>query len=232
MAFNRFGAVASDVLPLYRGTVLTDFGGSTVIETALDRAVDLILGSFSPSVYRAVTQPQLLRLVSRGTNGQIIVPAVPLLPIAANSLHVWVGYPNEFALKPRTIYETQGGLVELSSDQFTADLSTGVITLATGLQSEQQVFVSYDTDPSSTLFAMASMARLAVRGAAAELGAQLYTQGTQQWALVEEYRTQFIDELARLRTGDSIPDEIRLAVFWQEVERTSQTVSSVDLLRG
>lgn len=233
MSFNRFGAAAADLLPLYRGTVSNDFGGDTAINGALDRATDLILGSVSPAVYRAMTQPTLVRLVSRATASQTVLPAVPILPIQSNSLHVWVGYPNDFAERPRKLYDMTGsGLVELNAGEFTADLSTGIVTLTAGLYVDQQVFASYDTDTTSALYLLPSLARLAVRGAAAEMGALLYTQGTQEWALVDEYRTQFIDELARLRTGDSIPDEIRLAVWWQEVERTSQTVASVTLLRG
>jgi hypothetical protein len=64
------------------------------------------------------------------------------------------------------------------------------------------------------------------------LGGKIYARATDEWALVDEYRTRFTDELDRLRSGSSIPDEIRLEAYWQEVERTSNAVASVPLLRG
>jgi hypothetical protein len=233
VSFNRFGATAAQLPPLYPGTINTDFGGDTAIEGAIDRAVDLILGSLSPRVYQTLIEPDLVRLVQRATAGQTALPAVPLLPMVADSIHVWTGFPTEFQVRPRKLYDPQGdGLVDLPADRFSAVLATGVITLTQPLQADMQVYVSYRTNPNSASFVLPSLARLAIRGAAAELGARLYTQGTQEWLLVDEYRTQFIDELARLRNGDSVPDEIRLAVFWQEIDRVSNQVSSVQMRRG
>lgn len=232
MAFNRFGAVAADLPPLYPGTINTDFGGDTPILGAIDRAVDLIVGAMGTRVYDSLIAPGLVRIVQRAPAGQTVLPALPFLPVESGSVRVWVGFPTEFEQRPRTIYDRRAGLADLPTSDFSVVLATGVITLTTALQADQLAYASYRTDPTNAAFALPSMARLAVRGAAAELGARLYTQGTQEWALVDEYRTGFLDELARLRSGDAVPDELRVLAFWQELERTGRLIGSVDMLRG
>jgi len=232
MSFNRFGAAYTDALPLYPNTVAADFGGQAAIEGAIDRAVDLILGSLTQNAYQALTAPELVRVVARATAGQTVAGAPRFVPAVANSAHVWVGYATEFFERPRRIYDRGEGLVELNADRFTFTASTGVVTLGTALAADQQVYLSYQVDVSNASFSVPSLARLAILGAAAELGARLYTQASQQWALVEEYKDAYADALTRLRSGDLVPEEIRLEAYWSEVERSGPQGGSVDLLRG
>jgi hypothetical protein len=234
MSFNRFGAVAADLLPLYTDTQASDFGGDTAIQGAIDRAVDLILGAVSTQVYQALTEPRLVRVVARATESQSTTTAPRILPCVADSAHVWVGYASEFQDRPRMLYDNQatGGLLEIDADTFSLNATTGVVTLTNALAKNQIVYLSYIADVDSASYAIPSLARLAVMGAAAELGGKIYARATDEWALVDEYRARFTDELDRLRSGSSIPDEIRLEAYWQEVERTSNAVASVPLLRG
>lgn len=232
MPYNRFGAVYGSIVALYPGTDAADYGGQATIEEALDRAVDQVAQAMPEQVYRALATPDFERIVARATAGQTVLPAVARLPVIAGTMHLWRGQPSDFLGRPVLLTEFGDGLAEQASSAFTLVAATGVVTLASGLILNDQVFVSYEADTSSGSFTAPSLGRLAVRGAAAELGSRLYSESNQEWKLVDAYRQAFLTDLEALRTGALIPDEIRARVYWSEPTPRSSQVGSVVLHRG
>lgn len=232
MAYNRFSAAFGGVVALYPGTAAADYGGQATIEEAIDRAVDQVAQALPEAVYRALVSPDLERVLTRATAGQTVLPAVARLPIKTGTLHLWRGSPAAFQNRPLLAWESGSGLVERPAADFAPNLASGVITLTTALAADEQVFVSYEADTASVSFVAPSLARMAVRGAAAELGARLYSESNQEWKLVDEYRQAFLQDLEALRSGALVPDEVRAAAYWSEPTPRSGLVGSVRLLRG
>lgn len=234
MSHNRFGATAAQVVALYAQTAAEDYGGESVIGAALDRATDALLGWMTEEVYMAITAPALLYLVQRATEGQTAVHA-PFVPIAGD-LVVWTGQPSAFQAKPRLStdrYASDMGLMPLEDDAYAIDAETGGIDLDEALDALDIVCATFTADTEGAAYSVPSLARLAVRGAGAELGAMLYTQESQAWALVEAYRTEFMTALDDLKQGNFVPAEVRRAIWWQEVTRAqSGKAGTVNLWRG
>jgi hypothetical protein len=246
MGYNRFGAVYTDVIALYTGTVVGDFGTQQIIEAAIDEAVDMVAGALAPTSYAAITDPTLEQVVTRATAGQTTCQ-LGITPVITSQVHVWSGQPILFQIRPRLLTESiasyAGGLglgnagqimgpqVELDASQFSVN-SAGLVTLNRAMSANDVVYATYRADTTNASYAFPSLARIAVRGAAAELGARLYTDGTQSWDLVKRYAEQFSMALENLRAGTLIPDEIRLMRWFSEVERASNQGGSIRISRG
>lgn len=233
MGYNRFGAIYTSVIDKYPQTVIGDYGSQANVEEAIDRAVDQIANALTPAHYRALTQPELEMVVVRATAGQTSA-TLGLKPVVAGSVHLWRGQPSSFLAKPALATDDYAGdsLTETDAALFSVVALTGVVTLSSGLAVNDQVYATYVVDVAAATFSMPSLARLACRGAAAELGMRLYGEQQQEWQLVETYRKGFADDLDALRSGELVPDEIRAMRFWQEVERSSRAGGSVSLPRG
>ena len=233
MAYNRFGAVFSSVVSLDPGTAIGDYGTQANVEEAIDRAVDLIAQAMPETVFMAITNPQLERVVMRATAGQVTTSAVRMKPVISGTMHAWRGQPCQFVRRPSLLTDAMTtGQIEMDVADYSVTTATGVLTMVTPLNVNDVVYVSYMADTDSASFSLPSLARLAVRGAAAELGARLYSEANQEWKLVEEYRVGFQDALEALLAGKLIPDEIRSAAYWHELAPASGTVGSVLLFRG
>lgn len=235
MAYNRFGALYTAPIALYPGTALADFGTQAVVEEAIDRAVDRIANAMSEEVYSQLTEPRLELVVRRGTAGQTTA-TLGLIPVVSGSLHLWSGQPRTFQTEPQQTTDLRRSddlstAVEMASALFSVVLATGVVTFP-ALLANDQVYASYQADTASASYSIPSLARLAVRGAAAELGARLYTESNQEWGLVARYREDFEDTLDRLAAGKWVPDELRALRWWDEVAPASSTAGSVRLGRG
>jgi hypothetical protein len=247
MAYNRFGAVFSDVVALYPGSVADDFGGQATIEAAIDTAVDVVAGAITGQTYQAITEPQLLMVVRGATAGQTTF-TLPILPVVAGTVHLWTGVPRLFQVKPRLLndpmppsggtltysagYGVAGPQVELDRAAYTVNTTSGLVTLNMGLDLDMVVYASYQVDTNAAAYAVPSLARCAVRGAAEELGARIYSDGQQEWGLVGAYGKQFSDRIAAMRSGVYIPDEVRLLRWWNEIERAGSAGGSVRFQRG
>ena len=221
--WNNFGALPAEVVALYPSTDLADYdetAPSTVLEDALARASDRIVNSFPERLYKAVAQPELVYGVTKATSGQNTF-SIPFGAALSGTVHVWVGYPAELSYpKPRMMYETMigpSGRVELEEDYWSINYSTGLITLTEALESQMQSLVTYETDVNAATFSVQSLARLAARGAAAEVGARLFSEGSQEWLLVTKYSEGFDADLKALHEGRLVPEEIRRLRFWSEV---------------
>lgn len=231
MSMNRFGAVYTSVPPLYQGSVAADFGGQTVIETAMDRAVDAIVASCSEDVFGQLSAIDLEQIVRRGVAGTTVLPATTMRPLVSGSVRVWRGDPLEFQVRP-SVGITSNGMPDIASSLFSVSLSTGVVTLVNALAADEVVYVSAEVDTESASYSAPSIARMVCVGAAGQLGEVIYSEGTQEWRLVEMYRTAFNDYLTGLRNGSVIPDEIRRARYWASPVPSSGQGGSVELVRG
>lgn len=234
MAFNRFGAVFTTVVSMYPGTAAADYGGQTTIEEAIDRAVDRILAAMPQVVHDQIASPELILVVQRATAGQTTA-TLPLLPGISGTGRIWVGQPSQFQEHPQYFpakYQDTG-LLELDPTKYTVNYTTGLVTLNTGMVANDQLYATYDTDSNSASFVAASLGRIAVRGAASELGSRLYSEANQEWLLVDKYEASFKESIEALSDGSWIPEELRFLKWWKEVERaTAGGASSIRLPRG
>lgn len=230
MAFNRFGAVYTTIVTMYPGSALADYGGQVTIEEALDRAVDRILAAMPTPVHDQLVSPDLVLLVQRATAGQT-TGTLPILPGLAGTGRIWVGQPMMFQERPRqfpSLYQDLG-LLELDPSKYSINYTTGLVALNIAMVANDQLFSSYDTDSSNAAFSAPSIARIAIRGAAAELGSRLYSEGNQEWLLVDKYEKSFTEAIDSLSDGSWVPEELRFLKWWKEIERN--TVSSASVLR-
>lgn len=234
--FNRFGSAYTDVVAMYPGTVVTDYdaggsAGQTKVEAAMDRACRRFAMALSPDVFRQMTKIDCEQPVRYATEGQATF-TLGLGPMVSGTLHLW-RYPAplaigqgiisngyDFTIKPQFGWLEETGFA-------TSGTATVTVTPATTLTLGQRIFASYEVDNDAATFAMPSIADLCLYGAAVELGAFLYSEGTQEWKLVEEYRKRWEDALKAATDGSWIPDELRKLNYWQEVERSSDEVKSV-----
>lgn len=234
-AFNRFGAVFSGVVSLYPGTTATDYGGQVTIEEAIDAACDKILAALPMAIHDQVVSPDLILAVQRATAGQTTF-TLPILPIISPTIRIWTGQPSQFQDRPVTNpaqWPDDGGNVEIDSSAFSANYSNGLVTLSAALNKNDQVYASYDADVNAAAFSMPSLARMALRGAASELGSRLYSEANQEWLLVEKYALSFKESLDALSAGSWIPEETRFLKWWSEPEKnTGNGVQSVPIYRG
>lgn len=228
---NRFGAVYTDVPPLYQGSVVDDYGGQAVIETALDRATDAIVASCSETIFTQLSGMDLLQIVRRGVAGVTVLPAPPILPLVEGSVRVWRGDSSQFQVRPAA-GGTGPGLPDLPSSLFSVDHASGVVTLVDALVDDELVYLSAEVNTDSAGYSVPSIARQVAIGAAGQLGEVLYSEGTQEWRLVEAYRQTFSDYLAGLRAGTIVPSEVRKARFFAEVSPSGSRGGSIELVRG
>lgn len=231
MSMNRFGAVFGGVVSLYHDTVAADYGGQTVIETAMDRAVDAIVASMSERTFQQIQEIDLEQVVRRGVAGTTVLPATTMKPLIGGSVRVWRGDRLQFEVRP-SVGITSNGLPDIAASQFSTALSTGVVTVVNGLADEEVVYVSAEVDTENAAYSVPSIARMVCIGAAGQLGEILYSEGNQEWRLVEMYRTTFDDYLEGLQSGSVIPDEVRRARYWSSPTPLSGISGSVELPRG
>lgn len=234
-AYNYFGATAANLVAMFPGTSVDDFGGTAAVNTVLGRIAREVSGALTPAAYHALAERVELELVEEyATAGQTAI-TLGLLPVVAGSLRVW-RFSRDAVLrtKPRPGYS------ELTVSSL--NTTTGAVVLSTGLVEGDRVFASYEIDCEAATFSWPSVADAVYMGAASELGARLYTAADQQqWALVEEYRGKYAGRvgsigddgvLRRAREGRWQPDELRTLRFWTEIDVAAASIGSIDLFRG
>lgn len=236
--YNRFGAVYTDVIGLYPGTVVADYdaggaNGQAKIEAVLDRITMEVAAALTAEVYRQITQVYAEEVVRYAVGGQTSI-TLGLKPIVAGTLHLW-RYPGPGANAGQgwgDDWYLRGpvpGLNEVPTGNYSVNVTTGVVTLSgLSLSAGERVFASYDVDIDAATFSLPSVAYLVILGAASELGAVLFSTGAQEWKLVEDYRERYrgryvVQEggaMAKAFAGNWIPDELRRLNYWKEVERS------------
>jgi hypothetical protein len=224
MTWNNFGATSAQVTDLYQGTTLDDFGddGEASALAALSRAADQIVNALPENVYKAVAFPELVYLVKRASEGSTAFQ-VPIGKPKAGTFRLWVGHPIQFEKRPQQLYGVRLGtqedtLFNVQDDKYTLNGTTGVGAYLPGFRVEQQAIASYEVDTEDVGFSLPSLARLATRGAAAELGEKLYAESdTEGWIQVAKYRDAFLKEIEDISLGKLVPPEIRVLQFWAEV---------------
>ncbi len=257
--FNKFGAVANDVVAMYPGTILADYdaggtGGQAVIDSVLDRIAREVASAMSPVAYKQITEVDCQEVVKYATAAQSSF-TLGIAPVVSGSVHIWV-YPSLASLELRT-YGAQSDLYQMSYDEYyrkpvlgwgEVALSDYSVTASTGIVSYvgpalgvgARVYATYNTDITADTFALPSVADIVLLGTAAELGARLYSEGSQEWKLVDEYRSRYRGAfdasdsgvMKRALSGEWIPDELRALTYFEELDRKSEQVASVRIYRS
>lgn len=230
--YNYFGATEAQLLRLFPGTAAADYGGSTGISDAMGRAARALAGAMTTPSYRALAEIVELELVEDFAYQGQTTFSLGLAPYVVNTLHVW-SFPRVDDLSSEPVWD--------ESELTVQGIVGQAVTLSAGLNRGDRVFATYEIDPDQASFSWPSCADLVLFGAAAELGARLFSEGTQQWDLVKEYKGKFegvyvVAEggaLSRAREGVWVPDELRALRFWKDIERKeSSGVESVQRYRA
>ncbi len=247
--FNSFGASAAQLIAKYPGTVLADYdgggsNGSAVITATLESISREVASAFTAEVYKQLTQVDCEEVVRYATDGQTTA-TVGMPTITAGTLHLWA-YPSLAALNGHTNGTAIDGGFEydmwyrkpvVGYNELTLgvdySVSGATITFIVPRTVGERIYASYDTDAANASFALPSIADIVLLGSAAELGSRLYSEGTQEWKLVTGYAERYKDWLDRITKGTWIPDEVRKLLYWNEVERVSESeVTTVRRYRG
>lgn len=246
--FNRFGEVYTDVTALYPGTVTADYdaGGSdgqAKIEGALDRAVFMVAAALPPALYKALTRVDAEEVVAYAAQG-VSAWTLGMFPIVAGTVHLWRyplltpdgsgWYSNQYPGVGDWYRPPAKGYNEIPTTDYSVNAATGVVTYtgSAPIGLGESIFASYDVSRDAATFTSGMLGQIAVLGAAAELGAMLYSTPAQEWALVTKYAASFDSLLAQIKDGSLIPDEVRKLKYFTQIERTSNEVRSVRALRG
>ncbi len=227
--YNRFGATFDKVMALYPGTSVEDYDSQEAIEDCLDVMSRMLASAMSPAFYDQLTEPQLELVVRRAVASQATAQ-LGLTPVVANTIRLW-RISGGALIDQRQLSKPQPGVAEEAG--YTLNIATGAITVITpALGANDLVYASYQVDVENTAFSIGGLADVVIYGAAADLGAKLYTEGSQAWELVETYRKRWESALEALRDGTLVPDELRAMRWWTEVDRATSQIRTIDLLRG
>lgn len=236
MASNNFGATEADVPALYQGSAAEDFGGSSIIQAALDRYGEMVTECLSDRLWSSIRTPTAQLVVREATAGQTTW-SLGLAPVVAGTVHLF-----KYAAWPRSLPQTQiGGTLgeaEIDPDDYTVTLSTGAVVYSgDSLNEGEMVFATYEVDVENAAFSMESLASKVTIGAGAELGAMIYVQpadpasGQGRWGLVKWYADQWREWCTKAKAGEWIPAEIR-ALDWWQAPTSGGTMGSVVIQRG
>ncbi len=248
--FNSFGATSASFLAKYPGTVLADYddgngGGAAVITATLESVSREVASAFTEMVYTQMTQVDCEWLV-RFANLAQATSTIGLGPVVTGTQHLWL-FPSIASMESVDIWRQSPIYYVYDLDFFYRkpvkgyneliegtdySITGSTVTWIRQLENGQRIYASYDVDVSSASFSMPSVADIVYLGAAAELGSRLYSESTQEWELVKQYRDRYKDWLDRITKGVWIPDELRKLNYWNEVERsTGTTVDSKRMYR-
>ena len=215
--YNLFGAVYGDVVSMYPATVLADYdgggaNGQTVIEAALNRSVMEVASAVTADVFLAMTDVEAEKIKAYASQGQTSFN-LGISPVISGSVALWVyplqppagtyeGSSDEWNIKPTRGYN------EVSTSNYSVNASTGAITYSgPAIALGSTVYASYKTDMDAATYSSPMLKQIAILGAAAELGARLFTQNAQERGLVSEYRKRYEAMILALREGSLVPDD-------------------------
>ena len=243
--FNCFGATVAGVLLKYTtgsySPIADDFGGTAAIQDILAHNEGRILDALPPRIFQCLARPDLLKAVTRAALGQLqfTLPAI-FRPLVSGTLHLWRGYPSNFQDRPKLRTDpnyadsygnskTNGDFgarytpqIEMNADSFLVDNASGIVTLLDPLYYDWQVYASFEVDTNNASYGVPSIAHILEDATAGDIGAKIYSRGTDQWQLVSKFNDDFADALDGLSNGSRVPPEIRTLQWWQEVEKAQE----------
>ena len=239
--YNWFGATPSQVVDLYPGAVLDDFGAGdpTVdqhsIGQALSSAVHRILGAAPPAVFNALHRVEAEVIEDNATAGQTVV-TISLPGVVEASLLLfknWTLCP----VKPKPTDAVAAATYDVSRETDPTDPHyrklQATFTAGNELALGGTVHATYDLDHDSDNYRFPDLADLAAKIAAADVGGRLYRTNTTVWSLVEQYLTESTGRIDDLREGRFVPNQIRAMTLCEEIETTAgQVVGSVPWARA
>ena len=239
--YNWFGASPGQVVDLYPGAVLDDFGAGdpTVdqhsIGQALTSAVHRILGAAPPAVFDALHRVEAEVIEGNASAGQTVV-VVSLPGVVDSSLLLfknWTLCPVK--PKPTDAVAAATYAVSRETDPADADYRKLKVTFEAGseLALGDTIHATYDLNHDDDNYRFPDLADLAAKIAAADVGGRLYRTNTTVWALVEQYLTEANGRIEDLHEGRFVPNQIRAMTLCEEIETTAgQAVGSVPWARA
>ena len=187
--YNYFGAAYTDVVALYPGVVAADLGGQSAIEASMLHIEHELARSLNAWLKAGLDRCRWAVVESRATAGQtvITVSAYWGLSYAATINHkVIVNYVNEPPDPPdeADAYENGDGVTVADSGSDTIKL-----TMTTALSVGDEVLMACDVDTSNAAFSIGTLKTILCYGAAALVGAQIYT--AEETAVVDAFDKRY-----------------------------------------
>lgn len=251
--FNNFGASEAGVLLKFTlggyTPTASEFGGTPTIAAELADKTREVVQAMPAQIRDAIQNPDLMLIETRAAASQTTA-TLRLIPVVTGKVHIWAGPPQVFTSRPMLMMDPwrdgsfsltsmglptpPGSIVELPEAGFTVNLTTGVVTLATALNRNDQVYATYQTDIEHASFSLPSLSDLTILGVAASIGAKVYPQASSQWQYVSDMKEAWLAGLEGLATGKWIPAELRTIQWWQAPEPNAAEglVGSVRKLRS
>lgn len=232
--FNYFGAAFQDIIDLYPNVSVADFGGQTLIEDEMGRAVRRITNAMPAKVHELLTDKVTLeKLTGPAYAGQGPIFTLGLGPVLDDGSLKLYRVTTSDGSAPSTCptyhQDNQTGTLSGTGNQ-TLTL-TGTDTLSNG----EYLYATYTIDPQDSAFSLPSLADYVVYSAGAVLGHKLFDQETDTWELVVTYerRAGDTDDLNNkgifheLKKGEFVTDAIRSLEFCESIEPAGATVGSI-----
>jgi len=227
--YNYWGCVANDVLALFPHSQECDFGGASVINGLLAQNAREVAQSMRDDIIEMLVHVKHEILVEYATDGQTSATTL-LNPIVSGSVHLWkYNNPgcatNDDNLSLGNIsgcsserYVPKVGACEVDTDDYSVDLSSGVVTFDSDLLDEDdRVFISYDVDTEDAAFAVGSCCDATRILTAADISVHLRDE-----TIIEYWRLRAKTTRENMLKGDFIPAELRDAMHWRQVRRNSR----------
>ena len=226
--FNYFGAVEADVANLFASNsysaaaALADMGGSTVVDTVLQRIAREVAETFEPMAYQRLVQRVHGEIIIFSAKGGETSGTLTLGPTVSvngqSSIHIWRSGG------PRTD-EMVVGQEEYFA--WTQDSTGQIITPATAMVRTEYLYASYVVNVEDPAFTLPSVKDKVILGAGAELGERLYIDKTQPWQVVESLKARWQEWRSNALESRWVPDEMRRMLFWSPLDRANDKAGSV-----
>lgn len=214
-AYNWFGADPEDIVRLYPGVRLRDFGTGdeqadlSVVMREMDDATRLVLANCRRDMFQLLTRVEADLVVESATAAQTVF----YLPFPSAKTSPLAIYKN-WTLCPQL--PTADDAMDASEYTVSRVTPTGTtldglvkITLGTALTEGDTIHATYDLDPTATTYAVDELADIVVKLAGASLGHRIYATQNDEWSLVGRYREEAEGRLKMLREGSIIPAALR-----------------------
>jgi hypothetical protein len=235
MQYNYFGITYQTIVDAFKGSVVADFGSSTVINSELDLAESEVVAKLGTKALQLMQRVDYMEIPAISGN-------VWLAPFAVkNDFHVWrLPRYNPAQAGTLTILDTglncwSGGDCpstekELDSSVLFTDFTQDAETITFGSSFDQSRYVYYASwNLDQTRLVLPSLAIIIRNRAACILGHQLYSRGEDSWKLVDIYCSRGQDGLDALDSA-FIPSEFKRYGYFNSM--VSSGIKTIKTYRG
>ena len=238
--YNWFGATPEQVVALFPGAIMDDFGtgpeqsDQSNIERELDSATDRVLASCPKRLFDLLHRVPAELIVSAATDGQTVA-YLGLAAAKTTGVAIYKNYegcPKSPGADDELV--TTAYAVARENSPGSANHGKVKITLTSALAKGATLHASYDLDTSANSYVFSALADLVTKLAGGVLGSRLFAMRDSVWGVVEEYRKAADAGLAALAKDELIPAEVRRLALCADFDRSQETgaIESVDWHRA